>query len=64
MAGEDDRFLVFPAKSAVFAENFGVMGIPGFPSQCFPEIVDGGLLDEFVFSVVVAHNLLPHYSVP
>ena len=56
---EQNLPIACPAKSAVFAQLFGVVGIGHLPAQLLLQHVPGALLDKNIFGVVVAHGSPP-----
>ncbi len=54
---EQDIPVRFPAKGAVFAERFLVIGKLDIPAQFVPEQFSGAFLHEDIFRIVVAHEI-------
>ena len=55
--GEQNLLIACPAKGAVFAQLFRVVGKGHLPSQFSLQQMPGALLDKDIFGVVVAHGI-------
>ena len=55
--GEQNLMVACPAKGAVLAQLFGVVGKGYLPAQFPLQEVPGALLDKDIFGVVVAHRI-------
>ena len=55
--GQQNLFIAFAPKVAVFAQLFRIVGKGNLPAQLPLQQLAGGFLDEDIFGIVVAHNI-------
>ena len=55
ISGQQNLFIAFSPKGAVFAQLLGVVGKSDLPAQLILKQVTSAFLDENIFGVVVTH---------
>ena len=55
--GQQNLFIAFAPKAAVFAQLLRIVGKGNLPAQLPLQQLAGGFLDEDIFGIVVAHKI-------